>query len=548
MPSITLNKNVFEELVGKKLPLEELKDRISMLGTDLEKIEGNEIYVEVFPNRPDMLSEQGFARAFSSFIGVKTGLRAYHPKSSQKKVIVDPAVKEVRPYTACAIIKNLRLNSEKIQEIMQIQEKLHITYGRNRKKAAIGVYPLDRITFPIAYTAKYPKEIKFQPLESSRIMGADEIISEHRAGKEYGHLLGGLNKYPVFIDSKKEILSLPPIINSNVAGKVTEKTNEVFIECSGFDFQALSICLNIIVAALADMGGDIYSVEVDYGQEIKITPQLEPREMNFNLDYINKRLGLQLNEKEAFKLLEKMGYGHEKGKVLVPAYRADILHQVDLVEDIAIAYGYENFKEEIPNVSTIGEEDPLEKFFNKIREILVGLGLLEVKNYHLSTENDLNKKMKKDEKAIPLKNALGEHNHLRNSLLPSLLKNLSENQHNEYPQNLFEIGRVFHYGESETGVKEKQKLGIVVCHEKADFTEIMQILDALFSSLALNAKIKESHGASFIEGRIGDIILDGKAIGVIGEINPEVLENFSLIVPAVGLELDLEAVFGMLKL
>src|SRR3989344_489021 len=271
MPSVILNKNVFEELVGKKLPLEVLKDRISMLGTDLEKIEGNEIYVEVFPNRPDMLSEQGFARAFSSFIGVKTGLRAYHSKSSQKKVIVETAVKEIRPYTACAIIKNLKLNSEKIQEIMHIQEKLHITYGRNRKKAAIGVYPLDRITFPITYTAKSPNEIKFQPLESSRVMSAKEIIAEHRAGKEYGYLLDGFNKYPIFIDSKKEVLSLPPIINSNTAGKVTEKTSEVFIECSGFDFQVLSICLNIIVAALADMGGDIYSVDVDYGQETKIT-------------------------------------------------------------------------------------------------------------------------------------------------------------------------------------------------------------------------------------------------------------------------------------
>ena len=548
MPSIILNKKEFEDLVGKKLPLEELKDRISMLGTDLEKIEGNEIHVEVFPNRPDMLSEQGFARAFSSFIGVKTGLRKYEVKKSIQKVIVDTAVKDIRPYTACAIIKNLRLNSEKIKEIMQIQEKLHITYGRNRKKAAIGVYPLDRIAFPITYTAKYPHEIKFEPLESSRIMAADEIIAEHRAGKEYGHLLTGLKKYPIFIDSKKQILSMPPIINSNTAGKVTEKTTEVFVECSGFDFQSLSICLNIIVTMFADMNADIYSVDIHYDPEIKITPDLNPKEMDWSLKYVNKRLGLKLDENEAVKLLERMGYGYETVKVLVPAYRADILHQVDVVEDIAIAYGYENFKEEIPNVSTIGEEDKLEKFISKIREILIGLELLEVKNYHLSTEKDLNHKMKKKEKIIPLKNALGEHNHLRNSLLPSLLKNLSENQHHEYPQNIFETGRIFNYGNTETGVKEKQKLSILVCHERADFTEIMQILNALFSSLSLEVKIKESENASFIEGRIGNIVLDGKVIGMIGEIHPEVLENFSLIVPVVGLELEVEAVFERLEL
>jgi len=479
---------------------------------------------------------------------MKTGLRKYEVKKSNQKVIVGAAVKDIRPHTACAIIKNLRLNSEKIKEIMQIQEKLHITYGRNRKKTAIGIYPLDRIAFPITYTAKYPQEIKFEPLESSRIMAADEIIAEHRAGKEYGHLLTGLKKYPIFIDSKKQILSMPPIINSNTAGKVTEKTTEIFVECSGFDFQSLSICLNIIVTMFADMNADIYSVDVHYDPEIKITPDLDPKEMGWSLKYVNKRLGLKLNENEAVKLLERMGYGYENGRLLIPAYRADILHQVDLVEDIAIAYGYENFKEEIPNVSTIGEEDKLEKFTNKLREILIGMELLEVKNYHLSTEKDLNQKMKKHEKIIPLKNALGEHNHLRNSLLPSLLKNLSENQHHEYPQNIFEIGRVFNYGNTETGVQEKQKLSIIICHEKTDFTEINQIMDALFSSLGLNAKIKESEDASFIEGRIGNIVLDGKVIGIMGELHPEVLGNFSLIVPVVGLELDVESVFERLKL
>ncbi|HLD80214.1 MAG TPA: phenylalanine--tRNA ligase subunit beta, partial [Candidatus Nanoarchaeia archaeon] len=129
MPSITLNKTVFEQLVGKQLPLEELKDRISMLGTDLEDIKDNEIHVEVFPNRPDMLSEQGFARAFSSFLGVKTGLRKYAIKESNQKVIIDPSVKGIRPYTACAIVKGLQFDEETLKQIIQIQEKLHVTYG-----------------------------------------------------------------------------------------------------------------------------------------------------------------------------------------------------------------------------------------------------------------------------------------------------------------------------------------------------------------------------------------------------------------------------------
>ena len=406
MPSITLNKKVFEQLVGKELPLEELKDRISMLGTDLEDIKDNEIYVEVFPNRPDMLSEPGFARAFSSFINVKTGLRKYVIKESNNKVIVDASVKGIRPYTACAIVKGLHFDEERLQQIIQIQEKLHVTYGRNRKKCAIGIYPMEKITFPITYKAETPAKIKFKPLEAHREMTAAEILEEHKAGKEYAHLLQGLAKYPIFIDAKGEILSMPPVINSDKTGRVTEDTKDVFIECSGFDFDVLSTCLNMIVTALADVGGEIYSIRLEYPDGIKTTPQLTPTKMKLDLLYVNKRLGLSLSEKDAGKLLEKMGYGFEQGQVLVPAYRADILHQVDFVEDIAIAYGYENFQEEIPNVATIGEEDAFEKFAKKVRELLVGMQLLEVKNFHLTTKEDLSTKMNLTIEPIPLKNAI----------------------------------------------------------------------------------------------------------------------------------------------
>jgi phenylalanyl-tRNA synthetase beta chain len=478
MPTITLNKKVLEKLVGKKLPLEQLKDRISMLGTDLEKIDENEIVVEVFPNRPDLLSEQGFARALSSFIGVKTGLRDYKVKKSGKKVVVNKSVSGVRPFTACAIVKNLKFDEEKIKEVIQIQEKLHVTFGRNRKKLAIGIYPMEKIKFPIKYSAENPKKIRFKPLEGRKIMTGLQILSQHKTGREFGHLLEGLDKFPVFRDSKNEILSMPPIINSDLMGKITSSTKDVFIECSGFDFEVLDKCLNIVVTALADMGGEIYSLNLDYNDKKSVTPDLSPVRMKLNLKYVNGRLGLNLKEEEAGKLLGKMGYDYSKGIVLIPAYRADILHQIDLVEDIAIAYGYENFEEIIPKVATIGEEDKLENFFRKIRDILIGLRLLEVKNYHLLGSVELNDKMLFNNELISLKNSLGDYNCLRNYMLPSLLKNLSENQHNEFPQNIFEIGRTFYSDKkSDTGVDEREKLGIALCHEKVDFTEIKQVLD-----------------------------------------------------------------------
>jgi phenylalanyl-tRNA synthetase beta chain len=213
MPTVTLNRKVVDKLIGKKLSDDKLKERISFLGTDLENLDAKEIHVEIFPNRPDMLSEQGFSRALSSFIGTKPGLKKYSVKKSNHKVIVEESVKEVRPYTACAIVKNLKFDHEKIKEIIQIQEKLHITYGRNRKKCAIGVYPFEKIKTPIRFIAKKPQEIKFQPLESKKELTGLQILSQHPTGRDYGHLLEGKDKFPIFVDANDNVLSMPPIIN-----------------------------------------------------------------------------------------------------------------------------------------------------------------------------------------------------------------------------------------------------------------------------------------------------------------------------------------------
>lgn len=540
MPTITLNKKVIEKLVGKKLPIEKLKDRISYLGTALESIEGNDIVVEIFPNRPDLLSEQGFARAFSSFIGVNTGLIEYKTEKSGEKVIIDKSVSTIRPYTACAIVKSLNFDDEKIKEIIQIQEKLHITYGRNRKKVAIGVYPLEKIEPPIRFMAKKPEDIKFRPLEFPREITGRQILSQHPTGREYGHLLEGKEKYPIFIDSNNQILSMPPIINSHDTGKITEKTTDVFIECSGFDFEAQKKCLNMIVCSLADMGGKIYSMKLEYPDQKIVTPDLKPEEIKVDINYINKRLGLKLKDKEIKRYLEMMRYGYKNKKALVPAYRADVLHQIDLVEDIAIAYGYENFKEEIPKVATTAEESSTEKLITKIANHLAGLGLIETNTYHLMNKEELNTKMHIELLPIELENAPADYNCLRNWMIPSLMKVLSENKHNDYPQKIFETGTIFTRDEKEeTNVKEQKRLAILTTHTKADYTEAKQILDNLMKALDLKYTIDETEHDSFIPGRVGRVLVDGVKVAYIGEIHPKILDNWKLEMPVSGFEINI---------
>jgi len=543
MTKVILNKKTVLNLLKRKLNEKELEEKITMLGTPVEEI-NDDIIIEVFPNRPDLLSEQGFSRALNSFLNYNTGLKEYKVNNSNYEVIIENSVKDVRPFTACAIVKNLKLNNENIKEIIQLQEKLHLTYGRNRKKVAIGIYPFEKIKTPIRFLALNANKIKFKPLGYNKVMTAEEILSKHEAGKAYANLLDDYDKYPLFIDANNNILSMPPIINSQDTGEVTTKTRDVFIECSGFNFEVLSKCLNIIVTSLSDMGGKIYSMKLKYGNKSFITPNLRPSEMKININNVNKLLGLNLNETQIKKYLERMGFSYKNKKVLVPCYRTDIMHENDLIEDIAIAYGYDNFNFELPSISTIGEEDKFEYFKSKISEFLVGLNLLEVSSYVITNKHEQNDKMLVNNDLIMLENSLNQdYNALRAWIIPSLLKILKGNKHNEYPQKLFEIGRIFVKDKSETNVKEFDRLAIVLSHTEANFTEVKQILDALFTSLNLKYEINEVEHESFIQGRIARISVKGKKVAYLGEINPEVLSKWDLELPVSALELNLNELF-----
>lgn len=253
MTILTLNKRELEKKVGKLT--EKLKEEITNMGTPVDDETDEELMIEVFPNRPDLLSFQTFSRSLNNYLG-KTKITKYSIEKPQKdyKVVIDKSVKKVRPYTVCAIVKGLRLDDQKIKDIIDIQEKLHLTIGRKRKKLAIGIYPLDKIDLPIKFEAKKPSEIKFRPLEyPSEITGA-QILRQHPAGRDYADLLKGEEVYPIFTDANGQILSMPPIINSHETGRVLEETKEVFIECSGFNLHYLNKTLNILVTALAEMG------------------------------------------------------------------------------------------------------------------------------------------------------------------------------------------------------------------------------------------------------------------------------------------------------
>ncbi|MDP7521036.1 MAG: phenylalanine--tRNA ligase subunit beta [Candidatus Pacearchaeota archaeon] len=544
MAIININRNKFESEIGKLD--EKMQDKIAMFGTPVEKIDNKEIQIEIFPNRPDLLSFHGFKRSFLSFLGKKTGLKKYKINNPERnyKVIIENLVKDVRPYTVCSIVKGLKLDNEKIKELIEIQEKLHSTIGRRRKKLAIGIYPLEKIKLPIKYTALEPDKIRFIPLESNKEMSGLEILQKHPAGKEYSQLLAGKTKFPIFIDANKNILSMPPIINSQLTGKITGNTKDVFVECSGFDPEILNKCLNIIITTLADMNGRIYQIKIN-DKKNKITPDLTTEKIKISYENTNKLLGLKLSKKQVRQLIEKMGHNYNKEVVEIPSWRTDILHEVDLIEDIAIAYGYENFIPVIPEISTIGKEDKKEIIKRKISEILAGTDILEVSNYHLTKKYDQFKKMGIQEKnSIELEESKTDYTILRENLAHYLLKNFAENVDSEYPQKIFEIGKVFNLNGE---IVEEENLGVAIT--PGNFTKIKQILEYLSRMLNIEIQVKEPERfpAYLIEGRVAEIFIEDKKIGFIGEIHPRILKNWRIKMPLALFEISLKEIFEKLN-
>jgi len=549
MPVIEINLEDFKNLLGHDVKISELMDRLPMMGTSWEGETEEGFTIEVFPNRPDLLSLEGLVRAYSSWRGEKIGLRNYLVHKSDYKVFVDEKTQDVRPYFVTAVVKNVYFDDALIRSLIQMQEKLHVTHGRRRRKVAIGIHDLTPIDFPVTYTTM-PPEFEFQPLGEEDNHSLDWILSETKTGKEYSWTVEGFKEYPMILDDKGMVLSMPPIINGEYT-RVNEFTAEIFIDVTGTDLKAITEVLNVICTTLADRGAEIHEVHNYYPEgTLLITPNLDPWEMELDNRYSNSTLGVEFTPEESIKLLERMGYDAEAVwdvlKVCIPAYRADIMHPIDLVEDIAIAYGYDRFEPNIPPIQSEAGEDPLEIFSRKLRNFLIGHELLEVVTFMMSNKEKLFTKMEMPEEPIcETENPKMEaYDSLRNKLLPSLIEVISLNKHHPYPQNLYEIDDIVVVDSStDTGAKTKRRLAIVLCHARANFSEIKAIMNSILENLNLKADTEAGGWECFIEGRryVAKIEEDPLCWG--GEIKPQVLENWEIEMPIAALEMDIDVLF-----
>lgn len=546
----------FLQLLGHPVDLSELIDTLFLLKVELEKLDEEEdvIEFEITPDRVDLLSVMNLVKLVQQYYGWKRTNPDYNVYDSDYAIKVKPSVIPIRPYIAGAVIKDLIIREDDLIEMINLQEALHASLARNRTKASIGLYVYELLQFPLVYEAKAPEEIAFEPLsvgdQTFPVMSGKGILERHPTGIKYAHILDGLNKYPIFHDSAEKVLSMPPIINSNDLGAVIPDSNKpqnLFVEVTGTKKDIMLKTLKQIVLDAVERGGKVYQVQIDYPDTSEKPLDLSPEPHKMSVKSLHSLLGEPIKNQELKDYLTKMGYldiiiKGDTVSLKAPANRLDLLHEVDIIEDVIICYGYNNITPELPRMLTKSSTLPFRYLIDKIREFFAGLQYIEVMNYLLTDSAILSSLMNKEAQPhYRLSNSkLAHYSDIRPELLPQLIHYLSYNLKNPYPQKIFEVGEVVIPDEVAYNRNIQQiNLAATTIGENVNINKVKSELDIFFRLLGKEPQYRAIDHPSFLEGRVFSIEMDKKPIGVLGEIHPQVIINLNLKHPIIAFELKL---------
>ena len=539
MPVITLYFSRLQKLIGK-VSKKQISELLPFLGLDIESENDQCIRVEYSPNRPDYSTDFGIAIGLQGLFGIKTGAIKLKIKNSKNySITVKPDVSKIRPYVTGIIAKNGKIDEKILEQLIQMQEDLHMGIGRKRKKSSIGIHDLDKISFPLIYTTTN-KNHKFIPLNSEKELTISKIITDTETGKDYGHLLGQSSQVPVIIDANQKTVSFPPIINAAIT-TVTPKTKNLFVEVTGINKEDAEDMLSVVATILQSAGFTLEHIQISGAKNS--SPKLQEKKMSVDVSLINQTLGLNLNTSKIISSLKKSRLNAlSKGKNIIctiPAYRFDIFGPMDLVEEVALGYGIQNFEPTISPSQTLGQINPISLQLKSLNQTMIGLGFLEALNSSLSSKRVLYDMTNRDSKNIisVLDSKSQEHTILRDSILPGLIENLSRNIHESYPQKMFETGGIFNL---DNPISEKTNLSAISAHKDANFTEIKSVLQTVLKiGFGIEIQTKTAVNSSFEDGHCANIIFNGNIIGIIGEINSKIIDNYKIRVPVVGFEISL---------
>lgn len=560
MPKIEVHEKLFNSLLGESYSDTRLEEvfpvaKAELDGHDVEegiyKIELNDT------NRPDLWSAAGVARQLASYRD--SSILQYDFFSTEEEtldsegrsLIVHESAALVRPFSIGFAATGKIVDEEILLNLIQSQEKLCNNFGRKRKTIAMGVYRSDLITYPVHFEGADPDKAHFVPLHMDEDLTLREICEKHPKGLEYGPIVADKPVFPFLYDDASEVLSFPPVINSARVGAVEAGDENLFFEFSGTGLDDLLLAASIIACDCADMGFTILPVkcvfpyDTEYGREVTV-PYYFQKPAACELGFLRKMLGENLSEEQTVAALRKMGIhsivDDSMVYITVPEYRNDFLHPVDIVEDVMIGHGLGNFAPELPNDSTVGRITEAEAFSRKVKEIMVGLGFQEMMYNYLGSKREYIDNMRVDgSDYIQIANPMSEnYEFVRPSIVPSLLESESVSAHAVYPHQIFEVGKVAFLDESDnSGTTTRDYLGFLAAGSDMGFNQLSSLVSTLFYFINRTYAMEEIVDPRFIEGRCGQLVSDGKVVGIFGEVHPAVLENWGITMPTIACEVDL---------
>ncbi len=567
MPTVDVDPNELRELTGTEKGDDELIEDLFALGLEYEgETEDGEFELEFAPDRLDRLSVEGVARSLRYQYGDARGVSVPSTNSPDWTIVVEESVPEERPYVTGAVVRGVDLDDDALESLIQLQEKLHATMGRKRAKGAIGIHDLTMLKGSpategeptIRYVGVSPDGDRFVPLDSDQELTPGQVLEEHETGRTYADLVSEYDRYPAIYDDIG-LFSFPPVINGRRT-EVTTDSRDLFVEMTGTDQWTIDKMLNIVCYALAARGATIESVTVAYDDHELVRPDFSTKRKTVAHDRIETILGIDLDPDEVIDLAERSGLDAEATEgddgdlvyeVTIPPYRVDVLHPLDVIDDLGRAYGFNELEPKYPDVGTVGGRHERSRLENATRNLLVGLGFEDMLNFHMISEEENYDRLGVSpdgdgygvgEPATIKEPYSEDYTMLRTWVLPSLLMVLERNTHRAYPQDLAEIGFAAELDDDEnTGVGERRSVGAVLARHDAAYEDAKARLQAIARNFEVELETPPTAHPTFIPGRTAAVVVDGEEVGVIGEVHPEVLVEHDLELPVAAFEFDLEA-------
>ena len=551
MPTINVEQNLlrrFVESKGRKHDIEDLAFRLPLMGTDIDSCDEETLNIEIFPDRPDLLSPETLFHGMMPFLHDSPPDPRLAIKPGTISMKVSSELSSIRPVILGAVVRGLNIDEEIIKRLMDHQEKLHFALGRGRKRASIGVHDLATISPPFRVEA-VERTHSFIPLAMDNEMTIDDILSEHPKGVDYAHLLEGMDKVPIIFDSNDSVLSFPPIINGDHT-TVTTKTRDIFVDVTGVDIRACESALMLICLQLSVLGGTVESVRVNACDGKEWVLNGSPIKHQVERSLVEGILGNSLTDDQIEDAIRRMGgiYNGDTSGILsisMPRWRFDILHPIDLVEEIAIGHGYDDLSYDVPKAPLTAIPRSDGHLRRRVREALQGLGLIQIQSLTLSNDSDQFELMrwKPDGAITRMTNPITtEHTILRQNILPGLLRLLAANRHHDLPQGVYELGTVV------IEHKNRDRFAFLIAERSGGFASLRGRIQGLMRDIGCTDwSLETSETGPWLNGRSANILLNGLVVGQCGEIDPRVSESFDLRVPMSGAQFDMTALSSVIE-